>query len=295
VRTFREAVQGDRFTISAELTLKRQSTADDVRRQVDLLAPFVDAIQVTDNPYAWVQMSALSAATLVQGQGVDPVPILTCRDRNRIALLSDLLGLRALGVGSIILTRGHRIPKKHSVAANPVFDVTGQELIALAASLNDDEEAAVRGHEFFIGTGARAFRPNRDWQAESLVARAAAGARFLQTQICFNQDILQQYMQAMVEARLTWRYSVIVSLAVLPSAVTAKWVKKNLSDSRIPKAMVQRLEEATDPEQEGIRICAEAIQQIAGIPGVSGVNLMTTGDPQAIVEAIRASGLRKAA
>lgn len=289
MRTFREAVQGEKFTLTAELTLTRSSTADELRRQADVLARYVDAIQVTDNPYAWVQMSAVSAAAILLGQGIDPVPILTCRDRNRIAIESDLLGLRALGVSSLILTRGHKVPKTHAVQAANVFDISGRDLIALAASF-DDEDSPSRG--FFIGTGARVFRPNRGWKADSLSARAVAGARFLQTQLCFNLDILRQYIAAMVEAKLTWRYSVIVSLAVLPSAVTAQWVKKNMSDSRIPKPIIQRLEQAADPEQEGVRICAELMQEISEIPGVSGINLMTTGDAAAIPAAIEASGLR---
>ena len=290
MRTFREAVQGEKFTLTAELTLKRGTTADEVRNQADVLARYVDAIQVTDNPYAWVQMSAVSAAAILLGHGIDPVPILTCRDRNRIAIESDLLGLRALGVTSLILTRGHKVPKKHAVQAANVFDIAGRDLIALAASL-EDEESPARG--FFIGTGARVFRPKPEWTADSLGARAAAGARFLQTQLCFNLDILREYMRAMVEAKLTWRYSVIVSLAVLPSAITAQWVKKNMSDSRIPKPVIQRLEQAADPEQEGIRICAELMQEIAEIPGVSGINLMTTGNEAAIPAAIEASGLRR--
>jgi len=289
MRTFREAVQGEKFTLTAELTLTRTSTGDEVRRQADVLARYVDAIQVTDNPYAWVQMSAVSAASILLGHGIDPVPILTCRDRNRIAVESDLLGLRALGVTSLILTRGHKVPKKHAVQAANVFDITGRDLIALAASF-EDEDAPGRG--FFIGTGARVFRPKAEWSADSLSARAAAGARFLQTQLCFNLDTLRQYMRAMVEAKLTWRYSVIVSLAVLPSAITAQWVKKNMSDSRIPKPIIERLEQAGDPEQEGIRICAELMQEISEIPGVSGINLMTTGDAEAIPAAIEASGLR---
>lgn len=294
MRTFSEAVRDERFTLTAELTLARHSTADDVRRQADVLGRYVDAIEVTDNPYAWVQMSALSAAAILRGHGIDPVPILTCRDRNRIALESDLLGLRALGVTSLILTRGQRVPKQHAVQAGGVFDMTGRELIALAASFGSDETARP-GPGFFIGASARVFRPNQEWQAESLGARAAAGARFLQTQLCFNANVLRQYMQALVAAKLTWRYSVIVSLAVLPSALTAQWVKKNLSGSRIPKSVIRRLEQAPDPEQEGIRICAEKMQEIAAIPGVSGINLMTTGDAAAIPAAIEASGLRNRA
>ena len=283
MKTFREAVQSERFSISAELTVKRDSTADDVRRKADVLGNFVDGIQVTDNPYAWVQMSALSAAGILIDHGVDAVPIMTCRDRNRIALKSDLLGLQALGVTSLMLMRGPRVPKNHSVPASTVFDLSGRELIALASSLGDI---------FFIGTAVNIFRPKRGWRADALVAKAAVGARFMQTQLCFNMDILRHYMERFVAAKLTRNYSVMVSLSPLPSAPTARWVKENMSGSRVPDAFIQRLEDAKSPEQEGIAICAELMQEISGIPGVSGVNLMTTGDSEAIPAAIQASGLR---
>jgi 5,10-methylenetetrahydrofolate reductase len=239
---------------------------------------------VTDNPYAWVQMSALSAAGILIDYGVDPVPILTCRDRNRIALQSDLLGMQALGVTSLMLMRGHRVPENHSVPASTVFDLTGRELITLATSVSKT---------FFIGTGARVFRPGPHWRAESLLSRAEKGAQFVQTQLCFNMDILRRFMKRFVAAKLTRSYSVMVSLSPLPSAETARWVKENMSDSRIPADVIQRLEDAKNPEREGIAICAELMQEISEIPGVSGVNLMTTGDPEAIPAAIEASGLRR--
>lgn len=281
--TFSEAVSGAGCAITAELTLKRNSTADDVRRQADELRRYVDGIQVTDNPYGWVQMSALSAAALLVEQGVDPVPVLTCRDRNRLALESDLLGLQALGVTSLLLIRGNRLPKNHTVPAATVFDLAGRELIKLAAAMDSG---------FFIGTGARVFRPGPRWRANSLTTRYAAGARFVQTQLSFNMKILRRYMAQFVKAGLHRDFAVMVSLSPLPSATTARWIKKNMSDSRIPEVIVKRLEEAKNPQQEGIAICAELMQEIAGIPGVSGINLMTTGDPDAIPEAIRASGLR---
>jgi methylenetetrahydrofolate reductase (NADPH) len=260
LQTFSEAVRGDCLAISAELTLERQSTADDVKRQAEMLGRYADGIQVTDNPYAWVQMSALSAAGILVRQGIDAVPVLSCRDRNRLALKSDLLGLKALGVTSLMVMRGHRVPENHAVPASTVFDLTGRELVALAASDGG----------FFIGTGARAFRPGPQWRAESLMARAVAGACFLQTQLCFNMEILRRYMGRFVNAGLTKHYSVMVSLS----------------------PVIQRLEDARNPEQEGISICADLMQQISEIPGVSGINLMTTGDSAAIPAAIRLSGLR---
>jgi len=292
MRTFREAIQGEAFTITADLTLQSNSTADDVARQLELLGPCVDGIQVTDNPWTWIQMSGVAAASLVLQQGVDPIPVLTCRDRNRIALQSDLLGLRALGVTSVLLTHGHKIPKDHPLNARMVFDVSGRELVEMAAG------PSAAGHpepnqEFFIGIGARAFRPPHGWDAGSLQERSRSGARFLQTQLCFNLGILRQYLKCLVETRMTWKYSVMVTLTPLPSAITAKWLKKNISDSRIPDAIIQRLEDSPDPEREGIELCAETMREVAQIPGVSGVHLMTTGNAHTIREAIVASGLRR--
>ena len=291
MRTFRDALPGDGLTITAELTLKRDSTARDIQQQADLLGEHVDAIQVTDIPYAWVQMSSLSAAMILIDHGIDAIPIMTCRDRNRIALHSDLLGLRALGVTSLMLTRGYKVPKRHSVPGGMVFDLSGRELIELAAGLGE-EQPPIPGERFFIGTAANAFRPKRNWQAESLKAKAAAGAQFLQTQLCFNPDMLRHYMKRFVEENLTRHYSVMVSLSPLPSAVTADWLKKHMKDARIPDAVIERLESAKDPEQEGIRICAEMMQEISEIPGISGINLMTMGNPEAIPAAIEASGVR---
>jgi len=283
LKRFSEAVQGASFAIAAELTLRRDSTASDVLHQAQALRPCVDGVQVTDNPYGWVQMSALSASAILIEHGVDPVPVLSCRDRNRDALAGELVGLHALGVSSLMLMRGHRVPKSHSMPAPSVFDLTGLELISLAADLN---------RHFFIGTGARVFRPGPQWRADSLSTRSAAGAAWVQTQLCFNTDILRRYMERFVAAEATHNVPVMVTLSPLPSVATARWVKRNMSDSRIPDALLKRLEDANDPEQEGLAICAELMQEISEIPGVSGVNLMTTGDPGAIPETIRASGLR---
>lgn len=290
MKTFRQAVQGDKIALTAELTIKREFDAADVLKQAQILSSGVDAVQVSDNPYGWVQMSATTAAGILINNDIDPIPILTCRDRNQIALHGELLGLRALGVSSVILTRGHRVPEDHEIHAATVFDTTGRELIAMADKIGNDPSLGP-GKAFLIGTGARAFRPKRGWKAESLRQRAKAGAQFLQTQLCFNFEILKRYLFMLVDTKMTWDYSVMVSLAPLPSAKTARWLKEKMSDSLIPKEIILRMEQASDPQAEGINICAELMQRIAELPGLSGINLMTMGDPDAIPAAIEASGL----
>lgn len=286
---FRAAVTGAEIAVSAELALHRDSDARHVSAQAELFRDRVDGLQIQDNPMAWVNMSVLAASGLLLGEGVDPVPMMTCRDRNRIGLLSDLLGLRALGVQSLLLGRGRRVGKQHPLHATTVFDMTGRELITMAAELDEDESA----QPLFIGTGAKAHRVKPGWAAEALTTRGEAGAQFVQTQMCFNTDLLRHWLAALVEAQLTWRYSIVVSLTVFPSADSARWVKEKMSDSKIPDALITRLESASDQAAEGVAICAEAMREIALLPGVSGLHLMNLGEPELLARAIDASGLRQ--
>jgi len=289
--SFREAMQSDRLVLTAELTLRRETTANELRRQAGALEGLVEAVQVNESPYAWVQMSALAACAILGERGIDTVPILTCRDRDRAALESELRGLRALGVTSLILMRGPRVPKKHAEPAAAVFDLTARQLIALARDVAAEPTDGGQ-RDWYIGTAAQVFRPAPRWRAESLVARAADGARFAQTQLCLNTGMLRDYMAAYTGAGLDRRLPVVVSMAPLPSAATARWIRETLTGARVPEALVERLERAPDPVGEGIRICAEQMREASEIPGISGINLLTTGDPEAVTAVIRASGLR---
>lgn len=243
-------MQSNAFTLTAELALHDQTTAENVLGQARLLADSVDGIQIAESPGAGAQVSPLALAGILIRNGIDAIPRLTCRDRNRIALQSDLLGMRAIGVTSVMLTRGGDIPKDHEVMAKPVFDVTCHELIAMAHAIDDG---------MLIGTDATVFSPPADRDTDELLARANAGARFLQTQPCSNIDELRQFMQGLVEAKITWSYSLIVTLS---------------------------------PEREGVESCAELMREISGIPGVSGVNLLCLENPETVIAAIAASELR---
>jgi methylenetetrahydrofolate reductase (NADPH) len=291
MKTFRKALQGSGFPITAEFSQPGQMTVDELLKQADLLAGSVDAIQLAENPGSGAHVSPQAMAALLIRHGIDPLPRLSCRDRNRIALQSDLLGLRALGISSLIINRGNQLPPGREKRAKPVFELSCQELVAMAHAMNE-ENWSDGDHEFVIGTGAAVAAPGPDWTAASLVARASAGARFLQTQPCFNLDLLDRYMQRLVEEKLTWSYSVIVTLAPLPSAEKARWLLQNNRNTLIPDAVLDRIENAPDPEQEGIDICVELMQEIARIPGVSGINVLSLGNPDAVIAAIEASGLR---
>ena len=291
MKTFRDAIRTKDFVLTADLSLVPDSNAASVIEQARILAPHVDAVQVTENQYGTIHLSPLAASSILINEGIDPVMQLSCCNRNRAALIADLLGARSVGVTSVQIVQGKKMPDSYQPQPKQVMDVGVDELIATARVIKDDQELA-RAADFLIGAVARAHIPKPDWAAPRLIGKVDAGAQFIQTQMCFDLNALRRFVAHLVSLKLIQRCNVIADIAVLPSAESARWLRDNLSHVLIPNQVIRRLERARDPEQEGIDICSEFLRKIAGIPGVSGANLTTTGEPEAIVAAIRASGLQ---
>lgn len=297
LKTFRESLRGSEFALTAELNLTPGVNVHQVLDQARVLGHSVDAIQVPDHPHARPHMSGLAVAGLLAQHEYDPVLHLNCRDRNRIALQSDLLGAQALGIGNLLLMRGRDLPADHRPPATGVFDLGAIDLVRTAATIRDGKALAggqlPERPEFFIGTIATAFDPKSGWEPEKLTVKADAGAQFIQLQLCLDMDVLRRYMENLVRARLLHSFYVLVSVAPLASAESARRVRQNMSDSLFPKGLVRRLEQAADAEREGVAICAQILREVADIPGIAGANLLNLGDPALIVGAIEESGLRR--
>ena len=293
MKTLAQALSSKTFSITAEIPLRAYSPVSEVLARAKELWPFVDGIQVTETLQEQGQLSAVATAAFLLSEGIDPITRLDCRDRNRRALQQDLVGLKALGVSSLILNRGNPSQDQGALEGKPVFDVNCRDLISMASEVGEERlHGAAR--EFMIGTSASVFSPKPDWKAGLLHTRAKAGARFLQTHPCFSVSMLRRYMQRLVDLRLTWNFAVIVTLAPLPGMAFARWQLEHARGTVVPKNIARELEAATDPEKAGIAICARQMGEIAAIPGVSGINLLTLGNPAAVVAAIKASGLRDA-
>ena len=283
--TFHQALRTQDFTLTAELALDASSNRDSIATRAATLATCVDALQVPDSIAGQVHLSPLAVAAILLDAGIDPIMHMNCRDRNRVALRGDLLGAAALGVSSLLLMRGQEIPAESKPKIKQVYDWGARKLIAAAAGM---EEA-----NFMIGSVATVFKPDRDWQPEQLTTKADAGVRFIQTQMCFDIDLLRHYMARLVAEKLVRRVSVVVGLAPLPSADVAQWLGKNLRGAVVPAKVVKRLRQAKDPQQEGIRLCTELLEQVAEIPGIAGANLLCFSSEEAVVESIKASGVSK--
>lgn len=290
MKTFRDAIGKRNFVITAECFLKPETDAESIRYQADLLRDHVDAVLLTDNQFGALHMSTIAAARLMLDNGVDPIVQLSCRNRNRISLLADLLGAAALGVTSLLLVRGNRVPKGVSPRPKLVLDVNATELIAIATSLKTDDRLRSIP-DLFIGASTTPHEPKADWVPRKLHDKADAGARFLLTYTSMDIDLLRRYMKRLVATQMTRKVTVIVSTAILTSAEDARWLRDHRPNVMIPDSLIQRLEDASNPRDEGLAICAEQLSQMAQMPGVSGANIIASTDLGMIPDAIDAAQL----
>lgn len=289
MKTLKDSINTKELTLIGQLRLHQDDSRDDVLRQATTLASAVDAVAVTDCPYGVLHMSGLAVSALLLGEGIDPVVHFSSRDRNRIALKSDLLGAAALGVTSMILKRGEPLPDDVQPKSKQVFDTGAKRLLAAARQLSDFQ-LANGGPEPYLGTVATVFDAGSNWKPTELAGKVSAGARFVQTQICLDMDLLRRYVSRLAAAKVTWQCRVIVSVPVLTSAEMAHWLRESSRGSMIPEHVVRDFDRAKDPRAHGIEYCASVIRELRGMPGISGVNLSTTGEAGDVVAAIQRAG-----
>jgi len=290
LKTFRDAVRDRDFALTAEVHLRPETDATSLCEQAEFLQEHVDAVLLTDNQYGQLHMSTISAASVLLAAGIDPVVQLTCRNRNRIALISDLLGAAALGVTSLLLLAGERAPSQLKPRPKPVLDLSATELIRTAATLKMDERLGYCP-DFLVGGIVTPIIPKPSWKATKLTEKIDAGAQFLQTHICMDTRVLSSYMKYLVTRKFIHRTSIVGSVAVLESADDAEWLRENRPNVNIPDHVIDRLRSAADPRAEGIRICAEILKAISEIPGMVGANIVASRDIETIPEVIRKAGI----
>ena len=274
MKYFKDALGTKDFVITSEIFLKPETDANSIKIQADVLRDYVDAILLTDNQSGQLHMSSLAAGVLLLDAKIDPIIQLSCRNRNRISLLGDLLGCAALGMTNLSLIRGDRVP---DIQPKPkaIMDITATGLIRMANKMKADEKIKSVG-KFLLGGVVTPHGPKPGWQAKNITEKIDAGAQFMLTHTCLDVDLLRTYMQRMVETKLVRRVNVIVGMAVLSSSEDAQWVRKNRPNVIIPNDIVTRLSNAKDPEKEGIDICIEQLNALKTIPGVSGAHIIAS-------------------
>ncbi len=293
-RTLQAALTAREFCLTAEVTPPLSCDPADLLAKAEPLAGLADAVNVTDGASARAHMDAIVAATILLRHGIDPILQLTCRDRNRIALQSQLVGAAASGISNVLILTGDDPKAGDQPDAKPVFDLDSSALMRTAASIRDKGELPhgrkVGGTaRFFIGCADVPIDPKPGWAPEALRRKLDAGAQFVQTQFCMDLSLLTRYLDRLREHGIPLRKEVhlLVGVAPLASAKSARWIRDNLFGSVIPDSIIQRLEAAADPRSEGKLICIDILQRLADMPGVSGAHIMAPLNEASIPDVIR--------
>ena len=290
--SFKDTFNSKDFVITAELPLTPDSTRETILSDAKILQDCVDGYLLTDNQYGQPHMAPAYAAGILQKNGFPPILQLSSRNRNRIALIGELLGAKATGLDTLILVRGAILPEGYEPRPGAVMDTDAKDLIATARLINEDGKLGP-GDETLIGTSATVHDPTPDTRPEELLAKADAGAQLVITQICLKSDVLRRYMEFLVSHKLLRRISVIVSIAVIASHELAVWLRDNRQGTIIPDDYIERLAAAADGEKAAIEYTAALVRDIQDIPGVAGVNFAAAGDLHIIPAVVSGSEVRR--
>lgn len=280
-----------RFVLTAEVTPPVSFDRNALVAKAAPLKGLADAVNVTDGAGARPHLGALTAAATLLEQGIEPILQFTCRDRNRIALQSELISAAAWGIENMLMLRGDDPSAGDQPDAKAVFDLDARQLMETARRLRDTGELPtgrkVDGKAtFFLGAADSPIDPPPGWEPKGLAAKAAAGAQFVQTQFCMDAAIVRRYMARLAEHKLAGKLSFLIGVAPLRSAKSVRWMKEKLFGTIIPDAYVERMEQASDPIAEGKRICVEVISELAAIPEVAGCHIMAPNNDTAVAEVI---------
>jgi methylenetetrahydrofolate reductase (NADPH) len=289
-------LKGGLFVVTAELTPPVSTDPAAFIARALPLKGLATAVNVTDGARAKAHLSSVAAAYFLLANGIEPILQMTCRDRNRIALQSDLLGAMALGIRNVLILTGDDPKAGDQPDAKPVFDLDSSGLLATAHRLRTEHrlppDVEVKGELGLLLGGADVpADPPPDWVPKSLMGKVKGGADFVQTQFCMDMGVVRRYGARLVELGIAPNLAVLIGVAPLPSAAAARWMRENLFGTQIPDAIIDRLDKAADPKVEGRLICAEIIRELADIPGIAGAHVMAPRNPSAIPETIAAAGV----
>jgi 5,10-methylenetetrahydrofolate reductase len=306
------------FAVTAELGPPQSADGDEIRHKATLLRGNCDAVNITDNQTAIVRMSSIAAGAIVVQEGLEPIVQMTCRDRNRLAIQSDLLGAYALGMRNLLcLTGDHQTFGNHPTSRN-VFDIDSLQLLQMVTAMRDDCVFqcgdAFKGQEprFFIGAAAAPFADPIDFRPYRLAKKVKAGANFIQTQLVYDIEAFEEYMAKVREMGLHEQLYILAGVGPLKSPGMARYMKNSVPGILVKDEYIERMKAAGEPwagkskdemtpedkkarseawKQEGINICVELIQRLREVEGVAGVHIMAIEWEEAVEPIASGAGL----
>jgi methylenetetrahydrofolate reductase (NADPH) len=276
-----KVLKAGHFAFTGECGPPKGANVEHLNEKMAPLRGVVDAVNVTDNQTAVVRMSSKAASALMVRAGIEPNFQMVCRDRNRIAMQSDILGIHALGIRNMLCLSGdHQKFGNHPEAKN-VYDIDSMQLIALVKKMRDEgkflnDEEIDGPPKLFIGAAANPFADPTEFRVYRLASKIDAGADFIQTQCIYNMPRFREFMKRAVDMGLTERAYILAGVTPMKSAGMAKYMSKFVPGMDVPVELIKRLEGAGKGKmaEEGIKFAIEQIEEFKQMKGVAGVHLM---------------------
>ena len=291
-----KVLESGKFAVTAEAGPPRGTAASVVQKKGQLLKSACDALNVTDNQTAIVRMSSISGCFLLKQLGVEPVMQMVCRDRNRIALQSDVLGAVALGIGNILCLAGDYQTFGDHPTAKGVFDLDTIQLIGLLKQMRE-EKKFLSGEKIsgdvpvFIGAAENPFADPFEYRVLRLAMKVKAGADFIQTQAVFDVAKFTQWMNMVTDKGLDKKVHILAGIIPIKTAGMARYMRDNVPGVNVPNEIVNRMAGAKDAKEEGLKIALEIIEQVREVPGIHGIHIMAVGWEEMVPKIVEKAGL----
>ena len=286
------------WALTAECGPPQGADVEVIKEKAKHLIGYVDAVNVTDNQTSIVRMSSIGASKILVDLGLEPVMQMVCRDRNRIAMQSDIFGAYALGIRNMLcLTGDHQVFGNQQGSKN-VYDLDSIQLVSVVRTMREEGKilggVEIKGQpKMFIGAVENPFADPIDFRPIRLAKKVKAGADFIQTQCIYNMTRFREFMKRVVDMGLHEKVHIMAGIAPLKSLPMAQYMATKVSGIDLPKEILDRLEgvEKKDRAAEGIKIAIEQMQEVRQIQGVHGVHLMAIEWEHRVPEIVKGAGL----
>jgi len=284
------------FAVTTEISPPDSADPHEVYERARVFDGYVDAMNATDGSGGNCHMSSVGMCSLLTRCGYAMVMQITCRDRNRIAIQGDVLGAAAMGVANILCLTGDGVEGGDHPGAKAVFDIDSMSMLSMIRGMRDDSQylsgrKLTKPPQVMLGAAENPFAPPLDYRSLRMEKKVDAGAEFVQTQYCFDMQILRDFMSAVRDQGLDERVFILPGVGPLASAKSAEWIRNNVPGVHIPDAIIERLKGAQDQAQEGVNICVEILQQLKEIEGIRGAHIMAYRQEHRVGEIVEKSGV----
>ncbi|MCP4023054.1 MAG: methylenetetrahydrofolate reductase [Desulfobacteraceae bacterium] len=284
--------------VTSECGPPRGSDPEEVKEKGSLIKDHVDAVNVTDNQTAMTRMSSLAACVHLKLMGIEPVLQMVTRDRNRVALQSDILGAASFDIPNMLCLSGDHQSFGDCAQGQNVHDLDSMQLVQTVRHMRDEGkflggDDIKRPPKIFVGAAANPFADPFEIRVPRLAKKIACGAEFIQTQCIYNLDKFEEWMKQVCDRGLHEKTFIMAGMTPMKSVGMAKYMKNRVPGMDVPNEVIDRLAgvDKKDQAQEGIDICVEAIQRLKEIEGVSGFHIMAIEWEEKVPEIVERSGL----